>query len=228
MVDLATIQIDDLNTLRVFISSLNTIRLEYGRPNIPILLRRAFVNVKDLSINLRLPLAAYNALEDTGRSTLEPSLISTWTEIVPALKSLSRLRRLHIWLDHDEPRSWLLVNERAVVSPLASLSTDLDISIDLPKLHPKLENPDWHFMEDTPQVPLSIHRRYRQRRHIVNYRNGTLVLLHKPDFPITYEFTEWGLAIEEVEKMEREVWKTGEDPFQGIRDLDGLSQYMVP
>jgi hypothetical protein len=125
-----------------------------------------------------------------------------------------------MWLDHDEPCSWSMVNERAVLSALASLSTNLDISIDLPKFHPKWERPDWHFTKDILQLPVFIHRRYRQRHHIVEDTDGSLSILHEPDFPISYELTGWDMTMEEIENYERASWEAGKNPFQDLRDLE--------
>jgi hypothetical protein len=112
-----------------------------------------------------------------------------------------------------------MVNERAVLSPLASLSTNVDISMDLPKLHPKWERSDWHFTEDSPQLPVSIHRRHRQRHHVVESNDGSLSILHEPDFPISYELIRWDMTMEKIEKYERTAWEAGEHPLQGLFDI---------
>jgi hypothetical protein len=189
--------------------------LASGRSCTSNLLGCVLPNLKELSISLRLSLATYEALENAGDSGSSKSLlISAWTELPFALDYLSRLRRLQIWLDHEEPCSWSVVNERAVLSPLVSLSSnpELDVSINLPKLHPKWEAPERHFTEDSPQLPIAIHRRYRQRYHGVEDSNANLCVKFESDFPICYEVAdleEW--TIEEVEELERESWERGDD-----------------
>jgi hypothetical protein len=62
-------------------------------------------------------------------------------------------------------------------------------------------------------------REYRQREYAIKSNDGSLRLKHEPDFPITYEFAEIGLTMEEVEERERKKWIAGVDPRQAILDL---------
>jgi hypothetical protein len=179
----------------------------------------------------------------------QSSPVSAWLELPHAIPLMNKLRKLHIWLDHDEPCTWTTVNERAVLSPLASLSTlpHLEVSINLPKLHPKWETLDKHFMEDSGQLPLPIHRRYRQRSHGVEDRNGNLKAVDKADFPILFEMAgyEYWTAEElrkhngepsvpydpdeiELENLrweeeERRIWKEGHDPEKELEDFYGCT-----
>jgi hypothetical protein len=184
-------------------------------------------NLKELGINLKLPLAAYKELESAGESTSStPSFTSAWTALPLAVEHISRLRKLRIWLDHRQPCSWSMVNERAVLSPLAPLASPsnnphLDVSINLPKLHPKWETPDRHFTKDSPPLPIAIHRRYRQRYHGVEQKDGSLRVQYESDFPVLHEFAEFvGMPMEDVEENERIKWEIGEDPLQELRDMD--------
>lgn len=114
-----------------------------------------------------------------------------------------------------------MVNERAVLSPLAPLSNNLnlDISIDLPKLHPKWEKPDRHFTEDSPPLALTIHRRYRQRYHGIESSDASIRVEYDPDFPILHELALMkDMTMEEVEEIERTSWKKGEDPYREFLD----------
>ncbi|KAF2265278.1 hypothetical protein CC78DRAFT_205757 [Lojkania enalia] len=220
MADIAVVYINDLDTLRslVLISS----ELESRRSSTSILLVSILPNLKELSINLRLPLDTYKALDNTSNSAGSESLLSSvWMGLPLAIEHLSKLRRLRIWLDHEEPCSWSIVNERAVLSPLASLSNipNLEVSIDLAKLHPKWESPHRHFTEDTPLLPLAIHRRYRQRYYGIETGDGSIRVEHSPDFPVLYELTSLGMTMEKVEEVERRSWKEGEDPIQFWRDF---------
>lgn len=195
-----------------FIPNCNANRVESG------LLRCFLLNIKELNISLRLPLAAYEASQTTGQSSVGSPPVSTWTELPYTIERFEKLNTLRIWLDHDQACSWSMINERAVVSPLAYLSADLDVSINLPKLHPKFERPDWHFMEDKAQPPLVIHRRFRQREHVKECGDGSLVSYHEPDFPISYALEHFHMDIEDVEANERRAWKEGEDPPQVLYD----------
>ncbi|KAF2789376.1 hypothetical protein K505DRAFT_284515 [Melanomma pulvis-pyrius CBS 109.77] len=217
--DIAAFHINDLETLSILDPQS---RVLTSAPSFSSMLAACVVpSLKELHINLRLPLSSYEALEKAVDSTgSEPSSmdhsISAWTGLCPAIEGLSELRRLRIWLDHAEPCTWSMVNERAVLSPLAPLSNNpnLDISIDLPKLHPKWEDLDRHYTEDSSPLPLTIHRRYRQRCHGIESSDGSFGTKHSPDFPILYEFTEmYNMTIQEVDDMERKSWERGEDPI---------------
>jgi hypothetical protein len=121
-----------------------------------------------------------------------------------------------------------MVNERAVLSPLASLSNkpDLIVSVNLPKLHPKWETADRHLTKDSAPLPLPIQRRYRQQYRGVKQANGSFRVQEVLDFPVLDIFTEiLEITMEEVEEMERGMWERGEDPMQELRYLDQLSNY---
>jgi hypothetical protein len=174
-------------------------------------------NIKKLDINLRLHLCDYAGLEATAPE-VAPPFTTTWTQHhLHAIKNMPNLRRLRIWLDHDESCTWSIVNERTTLSPLQSLANllpTLDISINLPKLHPKYETPERHF---TVPSGLQIHRRYRQREH----SNDGVNVQHEPDFPVLGEYAEFmGLSMEQVEEHERYKWNEGGDPMQEIYDLE--------
>ncbi|KAF2176893.1 hypothetical protein K469DRAFT_812277 [Zopfia rhizophila CBS 207.26] len=226
MADIAVFQINDLDMLRILV--LHSSVLKPGRSSTfaSTFLSCVLPSLKELHISLRLSLSIYGALENAGNSTGSESSsmdhsISAWTGLRPAIERLGNLRRLRIWLDHGEPCSWSMVNERAVLSPLAPLSNNpnLDISIDLPKLHPKWENPDRHFTEDSPPLTLTIHRRYRQRYHGVESSDGSIDAKHDPDFPILYEVADlYYMTMEIVEEMERASWQRGEDPIKEFLD----------
>jgi hypothetical protein len=177
---------------------------------------------------------------ETATVTSQTSPVATWLELPHTIPRMYRLRRLQIRLDHDEPDLWTVVNERAVLSPLAPLSNyaHLDVSINLPHLHPKWETPDKHFTRDSEQLPLTIHRRCRQRQHGVKERDGSLKSKHGSDFPILFGMAEFfyyeaedfkkdtgeppepydahkiELIQGELEEWEREEWKEGRDPAE--------------
>lgn len=222
MADTTAVHVNDLDTLRNLFPLPGEI--ESGQASTSVLLSSILPNLKELNITLRLHWVTYKALEsnsDSGGS--ESSLSSVWTGLLLAVKHLSKLRRLQIWLDHTGPCSWSMVNERAVLSPLASLTNipNLEVYINLPKLHPKWESPHRHFTENSSPLPLAIHRRYRQRYHGIENSDGSIRLEHKADFPEMYQLTYWPedpMTIEEVEEMERRSWSEGEELTQVFRD----------
>lgn len=177
-----------------------------------------FAGVKRVSITLRLPLATLKAFEDspnTGNTAI-------WTSLFSALADLSELRTLQIWLDHDDEASWMNVNERAVLAALTPLSSksSLDVSINLPMLHPGLESADRHFVPDEPAPAFSIHRRLRQRLFgNKDGKNGHIVTTVN-DFPFLTEadgFEE--MPLQRLEELERRYWKSGMDVEAEVNDI---------
>jgi hypothetical protein len=123
--------------------------------------------ITSLSISLRLLLAFCKALEaETSAGSSSESLeVMAWRDLSDVLAKLRKLRILRFRLDHDGQESWTVVNERAIVSfltPLAILP-GLDITVDLPKLHPKLETPERHFTDNSPPPPFPTNQILRQR-----------------------------------------------------------------
>jgi hypothetical protein len=203
---------------------------------------------KNLNISLKLPLAAFEAIESASVSSQE-SPITPWLALPQAVAHMGRLRKLHVWLDHDDTCTWTTVNERAALSPLVSLcnSPHLQVSANLPKLHPKWETSDRHFTEYSNPPPLPIRRRYRQRHHGVEDENGGLKVVSRPDFPILYELAYWTydeeemqrqlagepsvpmdlreeeLSLRNIERSEREEWKAGRDPINIFDDFMGCT-----
>ena len=212
----------DLNTLGVLVLNSDPDVLASGQSCTSTLLAYILPNLRELRISLRLSLATYEELENAGKPTFsKSSVIFVWTELPLALEHLSRLKRLRIWLDHDEPCSWSVVNERAILSPLASLSNNptLDVSFDLPKLHPKWETPGRHFTEDCSPLPINFHRRYRQRFHALKDRDGNLYEKYASDFPVLHEVAELDdTPMERLEEWEREMWERGDGPMEILRE----------
>ncbi|KAH7347073.1 hypothetical protein BKA66DRAFT_477783 [Pyrenochaeta sp. MPI-SDFR-AT-0127] len=221
--DLVVIHVNDIFSLDLVVSNALSHAPGSDRFVTSTLLSYILPNLKALSISMRLPRAAFTAHEAASISTSSlPSLIYTFNKIPLAIGYMSKLRRLRICLDHDEPCTWSVVDERATLSPLAPLGNlpRLDVTINLPKLHPKWESPDKHFTDDSALPPLVIHRRYRQRYHGIESRDGAILVKYAPDFPILYELAEPGESMEELESMERRKWKAGEDPLDDIRAFE--------
>lgn len=133
--------------------------------------------IHKLNVALRLPLAFYRALEEdealvsvTSHHTSAVSkACSTWVRLWPAVGRLQQLRSLRIWLDHDDPSSWSVVKERlALHHIIAALVAHrqvrsrgenlphMDITFNLPKLHPGIVRPDTHFVQGSAPPPFTI------------------------------------------------------------------------
>jgi hypothetical protein len=108
-------------------------------------------DIKKLTISLRLSLVGYETLENIPVDT---QLNSTGKRLPVAIRNMRKLRRLHIWVDHDEPCAWSKVNERVIFSPLQSLVDipNLQIFSNLTKLHPKYRTPERHSTSTTSQT----------------------------------------------------------------------------
>lgn len=82
-------------------------------------------HVHKISVTLRLPLEFYRALEADEDDLLAiasrhtgtvAAACRTWARVWPAVCQMPQLRNLNIWMDHDDPSSWSVVGEQAVVS----------------------------------------------------------------------------------------------------------------
>jgi len=138
---------------------------------------------------------------------------------------MQRLREMRIWLDHIGPDTWSKVNERTVLACLEPLHniTTLDISVNLPKIHPKYETPERNFTSKSPPSILPIVRQYRHRYHSTDGIDAQ----YSPDFPILHDLVMYGWiedddyiwTMDEVEKMERDEIAAGRDPREILRIL---------
>jgi hypothetical protein len=174
--------------------------------------------ITKLAITLRLPLPIFEALGSVQANEDGPII---WSEAFLRITQLEALRSLRIWLDHSNKAYWSVVNERAILSPLEPLASIpyLDLSFDLPKLHPQLEDSDRHFIEEDTtnsslisSSPFKIRRRLRQRYHAEKNDMGKYWATYAPDFPFclsypNFEFT----SLEEMESWERRAWQAGVD-----------------
>ncbi|KAH7065907.1 hypothetical protein BKA63DRAFT_524855 [Paraphoma chrysanthemicola] len=206
IIDVATCHVTDLITLQFLLQSPTTLTTETWAAS--------FKRIQVLSITLRLSLHTFAQIEqDTLNDSQDNDTTSpNWLTLCPALRKLHNLRILHIWADHTSPKTWTLVNERAFLHPLEALSTspNLDITANLPKLHPRYESPDRHYMQTTPAPPFTITRRLRQSEHAVQVKGGEFRVKSAQDFPILFE-DDSDEDLEEVERRERRMWERGED-----------------
>lgn len=158
-----------------------------------------------LSMTLRLPLFSY-APSPRAQVIKEKAM----SAICRLTKSRS-LTKLHIWLDHSGAEEWSCISERDVFElflwDLSALQErDVDVSITLPKLHPKYEDPERHFL--TPPPGIHLHRVLRQRWH--GLADGDVE--YSPDFPLLIDLEKYKkMPMGEVEEKERALRAKGVD-----------------
>ncbi|KAK1760057.1 hypothetical protein QBC47DRAFT_455874 [Echria macrotheca] len=139
-----------------------------------------------LSITLSQPLTLFRELEtasaqskESDGSSVHDVEVRTWRSLPSRLLArFPSLRRFTIWLDHnDENNYWSVVNERAVLGPMECLKTikpDLELVCFLPKSHPKIEDPQRHYLptnEGCSSPCFEIRRTLRQRWRV--HRSGS-------------------------------------------------------
>jgi len=211
LVDLTTFHVTDLNALECIITPSPLIVPDY--------LVTALGGIQKLSITLRLPLQAFQETDVSPVQATAATSNPSWLTLCPAITKLERLRRLELWVDHDDPSTWSVVNERAFLSTLDTLvPLGLDISVNLPKLHPVYETPDRHFTHRSARPPYTIARRLRQCVHAVQDDNGEFHDEVKHGFPILW-LDDSDEELEEVEQKEREMWENGVDVEAVVRTI---------
>jgi hypothetical protein len=178
-----------------------------------------------LGITLRLPLQFFQALENLPKnvattSELDPESagLKPWLQLGSTLSQLESLTKLELWLDYDEAGSWSVVSERALLDPLLtqlhSQHSSLEISVTLPKLHPKYEQEYRHYVDGELPGNARLQRVLRQTCHTRVDAKGDAYVIEEPDFLFMFDFF-W--TVEEVEEMERKMWINGED-VEAFRD----------
>lgn len=248
------INITDLDTLDALLQTSSGLSSDLNRP-------WNFWNytspaIRKLNIALRFPLAFFEALQEdenlvlvTNHDTNVELTCATWARLWPAVCQLPQLRSLHIWLDHTDKHSWSFVKERVALAALMArmqacseerLMPHMDITFNLPKLHPRFARPDTHFFEESLPRPFYIERRIRQRFHCEEWPSGRLNALYKADFPVLHEWSEMCeesdkelhgvigttfevyMTLEEVEDFERKLWERRENVYHLIIDFSGF------
>lgn len=109
-----------------------------------------------------------------------------------------------------------MVNERVILTPMEHLKTnnpELDMACILPKVHPKIEDPQRHYLEDdaSSSPGFEIRRALRQR-HRVNegYDDGHLVyVIDFSHFFGNCVFDD--MSLEDMERSEALLWRAGVD-----------------
>ena len=198
----STIHVSDLDLINYWArASEVTVPVPSEFANMPV------SNVSRLSITLKLPLAFFHSAErlpgngptssDIGPAT-QPARL--WQHLGSILGRFEALKKLGLWLDHNEPQFWVMVNERSTLNPLLTqLSTrpNLDVTVTLPMLHPKFEQNERHYTEDSISGNTWVNRVLRSKKHAVIGAQGCIEIVACNDFPLfseTYQARGMGLA----------------------------------
>ncbi|CAO2647110.1 Nn.00g080320.m01.CDS01 [Neocucurbitaria sp. VM-36] len=137
----------------------------------------AFAQAHHLNIILRLPLRTFKKIERHYSNPNTESLsenATAWIRLCPAIAELSNLKTLRLWEDYDASKSWTTVNERTFLAPLQQLivsMSGLNVSVSLPKLHPRWESSNRHFIPGCAPPAFAIDRRLRQWVHAIQTRD---------------------------------------------------------
>ncbi|OIW26320.1 hypothetical protein CONLIGDRAFT_683309 [Coniochaeta ligniaria NRRL 30616] len=218
-------------------------------------LSHAMPSLRKLHITLRLSLPFFRALSivattssssdsiNTPQALITPmhtsvtecDAVTSWLQVWPFLAlRLQGLQSLNLWLDHDESASWSLVNERAILSSIvASMLPQsiarLGVTVNLPMLHPRYENPERHYTKGSPPPPAFVvmNRRLRQDRFYEETGSGVGSVTYEPDFPALLDLIDFTadpdsgplMTYEDVEELERESWSRGVNPENIIWEM---------
>lgn len=181
---------------------------------------------------MSLPLAFFQAIEAASLASQaqdralsshpEDDDVGTWSHLPSRLLiQLPQLRHLHVWLDHNGRDYWSVVHERAILAPMEALKTSnpgLELVCVLPKVHPRIEDRQRHYLpggeeEESSSSRLEIHRVLRQRYRVLYSANtGDMRVTWMQDFPHIVGnpvFDDMSLA--EKEEFEGRMWRAGLD-----------------
>ncbi|KAH8205532.1 hypothetical protein TruAng_000238 [Truncatella angustata] len=247
--DFTTIHITDLAALSQICRGVNS------RTLAPKFFGMSFSHVKRLGMTFKLDV---DFCEGWGRVTANDDVDQTpgpavsavgehwaaaqqrWREMSVNIAQLRQLQALHVSLDHNNKCPWAVVDERAILAPLAKAAEngDFALTIDLPMLEPHFQNPLRHYTADSPALHFSIIRRYRETLFVGVDNSGERSVVEKWQFPVLYHFYQdvdgfkdrgvecGGPSAEDMvrlrdqaEQEERNVARRGRDPWDYITEL---------
>lgn len=180
----AVVHVSDLDTLGILLLGQTPTSL-FDTTAVPEYLSTAIIQIRDLSLTLKLPLATFQEIVQFQNQTQSSSMptkpsppssenspSSSWLHLVPAIiTTLPLIRTLSIWLDHTSSRSWSHVNEREFLAPLDTFiasAPGVQVEVNLPHLNPKYSTLSRHFVPVySPAPSYTITRRPRQRSYIL-------------------------------------------------------------
>lgn len=245
--------IADLQTLRLFVEDSGPPRTLFSLEALD------HSRITKLSITLSQHLKFFNSIskacrkskEDEGHESTPSSNsgdspkcnsgdIDFWVRLPSTLPThLPSLRKLHVWLDHNDGPYWSSVNERSILTPMEALKTanpQLELVCVLPRVHPRVESSQRHYLPgdaeqqgpDPLQDKLEIHRILRQRYRVfrdicstTSTENGRVQYVE--DFPHLHGLTLFsGMSRAEREQFEADGWRRG---VNVIRSAQGRGRY---
>jgi hypothetical protein len=183
------------------------------------------LKITRLSVVLKLQLQFYQSLdnlEDAREDTRDD--IGAWSRFDSNIRRLPRLKKLQIWFEHNDPCTWTVVNERVLLAPLIRLceAKSLDITLSLPKLHPKFIQDSRHYTSEVT-IPFRLYRRLRQRYHANTDPHSMSKTDYKPDFPYLLEVIDFSeMPMGELEELERGEWDAGTDMEREVDRMIGI------
>ncbi|OAL49098.1 hypothetical protein IQ07DRAFT_645098 [Pyrenochaeta sp. DS3sAY3a] len=163
-----------------------------------------FARIAKLNLTLRLP---YAFCFGGSITTPKCSYHDTYFRLDSFLVQLKGLKRFRLMLDHDSHHAWARVNEMYLLDPFRKFleTKNRDLLVILPKLHPRWEDPERHFMEGN-MTAFPLLRHVRQRFHAMPTRSKYWIVEFKPDFPFLLGVPQ--RTMQEIEDAERELMKT--------------------
>ncbi|KAK0631423.1 hypothetical protein B0T14DRAFT_2891 [Immersiella caudata] len=200
---MADFHVADLGTLKTLLETSEPSSAEFKLENF------FRSNISNLSIILSQPLGFFEAIEkapsahQTDQNSVIPTDLEGDTDVafwrhLPSMLStqLPRLRKLHIWLDHNTREYWSVVNERGILGPIEALAASrptIELVWVLPKVHPSFEDRQRHYLPEDeeqqrqPSSRLEVRRVFRQRyRVFVCDETGDECMCYVKDFPQVY------------------------------------------
>ncbi|KXJ93596.1 hypothetical protein Micbo1qcDRAFT_203660 [Microdochium bolleyi] len=155
--------------------------------------------IRRVHVTLKVSLEFCKALEpraDTaGLDDDCQELLSSWRLIGKTLSHFENISSLHVWIDHSCPDKWESLDERSITAQLQGFAKGLpggvDVTIQLPWLHPWHEDVERHFTEEEPLTKgFQIPRFIRHRKFVVP--NIAPYIFEVEDFPyLAYDSLWW-------------------------------------
>ena len=198
-----------------------------------------FQHASHVAISPKFSPVIYNALEKTNHvAALNPELdamVNNWRMIGSDLAGMPNITKVTLWFDHDEPFRWAHVNERALLSPFATLLCNkrIEFYISMPDLRPDDEDADRHFTA-VATTPFFLVRRPRKWHDQGHFCNDTSSISRERDVSFILEMWEYfaemsqlDMSRSQLEEYERDDWKFGvEGLAEEFRDSLNLNMFV--
>lgn len=191
-----------------------------------------FQHASHVAISPKFSPVICNALEQTDSfAAAKPELdavVNNWRTLGSDLAGMPNLTKVTLSFNHDEPFLWAHVNERALLSPFATLLCyeSIEFIISMPDLHPDYEDADRHFTAaaTTPFILVRRPRKWHDQGHACN---DTSTMSREKDCSVIFEMWcysaelfQYDLSRSQLEENECDHWKYGiEDLAKEYRSL---------